>query len=207
MNREVNKNIKTLKRQRRVTLAEVIVVMLISMMLILISAIGIGAFFRKYKELNAWAELQKDGLECLNLIKNGVPVGSGSNMEYYGVTNAMAIQLTGTTTTSGSGIRITPPSTGMLDSADYAHFYLSDGVVRCTYVHDGIQVASPLFIFPKRENLESMFVEKFLITKVNTDHDLLAVQVQLDAKVKTGEDQDGKAVFRKIKFKTKMVKK
>ncbi len=191
-----------LSRQRGVTLVEVIVVMIISTLLILISAVGIGTFFRKYKELNAWAELQKDGLECLNMIKNGVPVGSGADMEYYGVTNALKLQLTGTTTSSGTGLRITPPTDQGLQTHDFAHFYLYDGAVRCTYVYHGIQVASPIYVFPKEDNLENMVVERFMISKVNLESEVLAVQVELNARVKTGTDKD-----RYIKFKTKMVKK
>lgn len=191
-----------LGRQRGVTLIELIVVMAISVMLILVSAVGIGTFFRKYKELTAWADLQKDGLDCLNTIKNGVPVGSGDNLEYYGVTNALKLQLTNTATTSGTGLRVTPPTDKGLETTDFAHFYLYDGAVRCTYVHHGVQAASPLYIFPLQENLDDMIVDKFLFTKVNSDQDLLAVQVELHARVKTGAGN-----FRAIKFKTKMVKK
>lgn len=191
-----------LGKQRGVSLVEVIVVMLISTMLIVIAGLGIGAFFRKYKELNAWAELQKDALECLDLIKNGVAVGSGNNIEYYGVTNAMKLQLTNTTSSTSNSIKITPPSPQGLETTDYAHFYLYDGVVRCTYVHHGIQAASPLYVFPKRENMDRMTVDKFEITKINEENDLLAIRVELFARVETGTDQ-----YRTVRFRTKMVKK
>lgn len=191
-----------LGKQRGVSLVEVIVVMLISTMLIVIAGLGIGAFFRKYKELNAWAELQKDALECLDLIKNGVAVGSGNNIEYYGVTNAMKLQLTNTTSSTSNSIKITPPSPQGLETTDYAHFYLYDGVVRCTYVYHGIQAASPLYVFPKRENMDRMTVDKFEITKINEENDLLAIRVELFARVETGTDQ-----YRTVRFRTKMVKK
>jgi prepilin-type N-terminal cleavage/methylation domain-containing protein len=191
-----------LGRQRGVTLAELIVVMAISVMLIFVAAVGIGTFFRKYRELTAWAELQKDALDCLNQIKNGVPVGNVQDMEYYGVANALRLRLTNTTTNSATGLRVTPPTDKGLETPDYAHFYLYDGAVRCTYVHRGVQVASPLYIFPKQENLDDMIVDKFLFTKVNPDQDVLAVQVELHARVRTGEDK-----FRAVKFTTKMVKK
>ncbi len=191
-----------LGRQSGITLVELIVVMAISVMLVLTAAVGIGTFFRKYKELTAWADLQKDALDCINLIKNGVPVGSGDNMEYYGVANALKLQLTNTTTNTSTGLRITPPTDKGLDTPDYAHFYLYDGVVRCAYVHHGVQAASPLYVFPKQENLDDMIVDKFVFTKVNPDQDLLAVQVELHARIKTGADS-----YRAVKFKTKMVKK
>ena len=190
-----------LGRQRGVTLAELIVVMAISVMLIFVAAVGIGTFFSKYRELTAWAELQKDALDCLNQIKNGVPVGNVQDMEYYGVANALRLRLTNTTTNSATGLRVTPPTDKGLETPDYAHFYLYDGAVRCTYVHRGVQVASPLYIFPKQENLDDMIVDKFLFTKVNPDQDVLAVQVELHARVRTGEDK-----FRAVKFTTKMVK-
>jgi prepilin-type N-terminal cleavage/methylation domain-containing protein len=192
-----------IKAQRGVTLVEVIVVMVLSVMLIMVAALGIGAFFRKYAELNAWAELQKDALDCINTIKNGVPVGNFNDLEYIGVTNAMKLQLTNTTTTSSSGLKITPPSSSSIYTSDYAHFYLYNGVVRCAYVFHGVQAASPLYIFPKQENIDKMIVDKFTITKINTrEQDVLAVQVELNARVKTGDK-----TFRQVHFKTKMVKK
>ncbi len=193
---------RSLRQQRGVTLIEMIVVVLISTMLITVAAVGIGAFFRKYRELTAWAELQKDALDCLNLIKNGVSVGSGNTMEYYGVANAQQLRLINTTTNTGSGIRITPPSSQGLQTPNFALFYLYDGAVRCTYMHRGIQVASPLYIFPKEENLDKMIVDKFQISKINNESEVLAVQVVLHARVKTGTEN-----FRAIKFSTKMTKK
>ena len=184
------------------TLVEVIVVMVISTLLILISALGIGLFFRKYKELNAWAELQKDAWECLSTIKNGVPVGTGLNTEFIGVTNALQLRLMNTATNSGTNLRITPPTDRGLSTSDFAQFYLYDGVIRCSYLHKGFQPATPLYLFPTQKNIDRMFVDKFLITKLNSEVDLLAIQVELEARVKTGTNS-----FRKVKFKTKMVKK
>jgi hypothetical protein len=69
-------------------------------------------------------------------------------------------------------------------------------------VHRGVQVASPLYIFPKKENLDEMIVDKFLFTKVNPDQDVLVLQVELHARVKTGANR-----YRSVKFTTKMAKK
>ncbi|MCB5225012.1 MAG: type II secretion system protein [Candidatus Cloacimonadaceae bacterium] len=193
-----------LGRQRGVTLTELIVVMAISSLLILVSALGIGIFFRKYKELTAWANLQNDALDCINQIKNGVPVGSEGNIEYFGVINAMELKLTNTTTNSSTGLMITPPSESSTHTQDFAHFYLYDGAVRCNYSHHGVQVASPLYLFPKKEDLNNVIVDKFLFTKVNNheDREILVLQLELNARVKTGEDR-----YREVKFKTKMAKK
>lgn len=193
---------RILLTQRGVTLAEVLVVIVIVVILIMISAVGISLFFRKYKELNMWSELQKEGLQCINTIRNGVPVGSGDNMEFYGVTNALRLQLMNTTTNVSTGLRITPPTSKGLETPDYAAYYLYDGVVRCTYVHHGVQVASPLYIFPPRERLDDMKVDKFQFTRLNPDTETQAIQVELHARVKTGPDN-----YRYIRFKTKMAKK
>jgi prepilin-type N-terminal cleavage/methylation domain-containing protein len=202
--KDLNPLYAKLERQRGVTLAEVLVVIIIVVILIMISGVGITLFFRKYKELNMWAELQKDGLQCLNTIKNGVPVGSGNNLEFYGVTNALRLQLTNTTTNVASGLRVTPPTPQGLETPDFAYYYLYDGAVRCTYVHHGVQVASPLYIFPPRDRLDDMVIDKFEFTQLNSDRECLAVLVELQARVKTGKDKED---YRAIKFKTKMVKK
>ncbi len=202
MNSRKSNLIQILSPQRGVTLVEVLVVILIVVVLIMISGLGIGLFFRKFQELNAWAELQKDALECLNTIKHGVPVGSGNNMEYYGVANAIKMQLTNTATNTSTGLRVTPPTNKGLETPDYAHFYLYDGAIRCTYVHHGVQVASPLYLFPKRERLDDMSIDRFLITRINPETETVAIQVELHGKVKTGKDS-----YRYVRYTTKMVKK
>lgn len=194
------KNILT--RQRGVTLIEILVVIIISSMLIVIAALGIGAFFRKYKELSAWSVLQQEGLDCLNTIKNGIGVGNVPDVEYYGVINALKLQLTNTTTTTAQGLKITPPTEAGLETPDYAHFYFYDGAIRCRYVHHGIQAASPLYIFPKQESLGKIKVEKFQVTKVNPENDVLAVRVELKARIETRKDE-----YKYINYKTIMVKK
>ncbi|MCB5245233.1 MAG: prepilin-type N-terminal cleavage/methylation domain-containing protein [Candidatus Cloacimonadaceae bacterium] len=191
-----------LAQQSGFTLIELIVVMVISVLLLLISGLGIGTFFRTYKELTAWTKLQQDALNCLNLIKNGVPVGPGSQMEYIGVTNAVTMELTNTTTNVSTGLKITPPSSYDIYKNDYAHFYLYDGAVRCTYIYHGVQAASPLYIFPAKEDLDDIIIDKFKFTKVNPEQNVYVVQVELDARVKTGADR-----YRMVKFKTKMAKK
>ncbi|MDP2172939.1 MAG: prepilin-type N-terminal cleavage/methylation domain-containing protein [Candidatus Cloacimonadaceae bacterium] len=193
-----------LSNQRGVSLIEVIVVMVIVVILIMISAVGISLFFRKYQELNAWADLQKDGLECLNTIKNGIAAGTGNNVEFLGVNNAIYMRLLGAPfgATTGNAIKVTPPTKDGLETTDYAQFFLYDNAVRATYVHRGIQISSPVYLFPKRDKLDTMTLEKFQIKKVNQGPELIAIEVTLHGKVKTGKD-----AFRYIKYKTKMVKK
>jgi len=191
-----------LAQQSGFTLIELIVVMTISVLLLLISGLGIGTFFRTYKELTAWTKLQQDALNCLNIIKNGVPVGMGTDVEYIGVVNAVTMELTNTTTNVATGLKVTPPSALDIYKFDNAHFYLYNGAVRCTYVHHGVQAASPLYVFPKEEDLDDIIIDKFLFTKVNLEQNVYVVQVELDARIKTGADR-----YRMVKFKTKMAKK
>ena len=191
-----------LAQQSGFTLIELIVVMTISVLLLLISGLGIGTFFRTYKELTAWTKLQQDALNCLNIIKNGVPVGMGTDVEYIGVVNAVTMELTNTTTNVATGSKVTPPSALDIYKFDNAHFYLYNGAVRCTYVHHGVQAASPLYVFPKEEDLDDIIIDKFLFTKVNPEQNVYVVQVELDARIKTGADR-----YRMVKFKTKMAKK
>ena len=191
-----------LAQQSGFTLIELIVVMTISVLLLLISGLGIGTFFRTYKELTAWTKLQQDALNCLNIIKNGVPVGMGTDVEYIGVVNAVTMELTNTTTNVATGLKVTPPSALDIYKFDNAHFYLYNGAVRCTYVHHGVQAASPLYVFPKEEDLDDIIIDKSLFTKVNPEQNVYVVQVELDARIKTGADR-----YRMVKFKTKMAKK
>jgi prepilin-type N-terminal cleavage/methylation domain-containing protein len=203
--------------QQGVTLIEMIVVISLMSILILISGVGISLFFRKYKELNAWSELQKDGVECLNYIKNGIPVGTQSvrvndngdmefnrPKEYYGVTNALALKFVDAPmgASTAKGIRITPPAPEGLDTNDFAQFYLYDGAVRCSYKYRGVQSSSPLYLFPKKGKRDQMTLERFELRKLNTDQEVYAVEVILEAKVKTGP-----GTFRQIKYRTKMAKK
>lgn len=200
-----------------VTLIEMIVVITLMTMLILISGVGISLFFRKYKELNAWAELQKDGVECLNYIKNGIPVGTQTvrvhdngdmeflrPKEYYGVTNAMALKFVNAPfgASIANGIRVTPPAPEGLETNDFAQFYLYDGAVRCSYMYRGVQSASPLYLFPKKGKRDDMTLTRFEMRKLNSDQEVMAMEVILEAKVKTGPN-----TFRTIKYRTKMAKK
>lgn len=208
---------KRILGQRGVTLIEVIVVMVIVVILIVISGLGIGLFFRKYKELNLWAELQKDGIECLNYIKNGIPVGSQAlrvadngdfefirPKEYFGVVNAVDMKFVNAPwgSATASAIRVFPNGSDNTLQADFAEFALYDGAVRCTYKYRGVQIASPLVLFPKRGKRDKMTLEKFQFRRLNNDQTVYAVEVELQAKV---EIAPGK--FRRINYRTKMAKK
>lgn len=208
----------SLSSQRGVSLVELIAVMAISVILIMISAGGIALFFRKYQELKAYAELQADGLEVLNYIKNGIPVGSTEirrrnngevefirPQEYYGVNNAITIRFLQAPygAQSAKSIRVIPIETeNTIVPSDFADFYLYDGTIRCNWRYKGIAQPSPVTLFPKTGKREYMTLESINFRKLNTDPEVRAVEVSLKARVKLGPKQ-----FKSIHYRTKMAKK
>lgn len=207
-----------LSNHRGVTLVEVIAVMLIIVIMIVIAAGGIALFFRKYNELKAYAELQADGLEVLNYIKNGIPVGSRevrrmdngeiqfiAPQEYYGVNNAITIRFLQAPygASQANGIRVVPIETdNIIAPSDFADFYLYDGTIRCNWRYKGIAQASPVALFPKIGKRDYMFLDQITFRRVNTDTEVAALEVSLKARVKVGPKQ-----FKSIHYRTKMAKK
>ncbi len=189
--------------QKGVTLVELISVMAISGMLILISAVGLSVFFSKYKELNTWVELQRDALNCMNTMKMGVPVGSQRETEYYGIANARQLRLIGSLFGSGSGTGITcyPPITEVSQQIDKSQFYYDGEAVRVNYVYRGVQLGSPQYLFPTRDNLDIVQMQKFTVTQENSGTDVKIVRVDMAARVQLGKNK-----FRNINFSTRMSK-
>lgn len=207
-----------LANQRGVSLVEVIAVMLIIVIMIVISAGGIALFFRKYNELKAYAELQADGLEVINYIKNGIPVGSqeirrANNgemqfirpKEYYGVNNAITIRFLQAPygASQANGIRVVPIETSsIIAPPDFADFYLYDGTIRCNWRYRGIAQAAPVTLFPKTGKRDYMFLDQITFRRINTDAEIWALEVSLKARVKVGPKQ-----YKSIHYRTKMARK
>lgn len=210
--------LRPLQNHRGISLVEMIVVMVISVIMIMISAGSIAVFFRKYQELKAYAELQADGLELINYIKNGIPVGSREvhrmnngeirfidPKEYYGVNNALKIKFLQAPygAQQANGIRVIPIDTdNTIAPSDYADFYLYDGTVRCNWRYKGIAQAAPVTVFPKSGKKEYMKLEQIRFRKLNSDAEIGALEVTLKAKVQLGPKQ-----FKSIHFRTKMARK
>lgn len=192
---------RIVSNQKGVTLIELITVITISGMLILVSAVGLSVFFSKYKELNTWIELQRDALNCLNTMKMGVPVGNQLNTEYYGIANARKMKLMGALFGggTGNGIICYPPVTTVSQQPDRAQFYFDGDAVRVYTVYKGVQQGSPEYLFPTRDNLDIVEVQKFSITQMNSGSDIRIVQVNLSARVKLGKNK-----FRNIVLTTSM---
>lgn len=206
------------RNQRGVSLVEVIAVMLIIVIMIVISAGGIALFFRKFNELKAYAELQADGLEVLNYIKSGIPVGSReirrmdngevqfvAPQEYYGVNNAISIRFLQAPygASQANGIRVVPIETdNIIAPSDFADFFLYDGTIRCNWRYKGIAQASPVTLFPKSGKRDYMFLDQITFRRINPDTEVAALEVSLKARVKVGPKQ-----FKSIHYRTKMVRK
>ena len=199
----LNKLKRTLSNQSGVTLIELITVLSISGLLILVSAVGLSVFFSKYRELNTWVELQADALNCINTIKMGVPVGTNQDVQYYGVTNAKKLELMGAVfgATSGNGIQCTPPILTSAQSIDKAQYYYDGRAVRVNYVYKGVQVASPLYLFPKQEKLDQIQIQNFRIYKENSGEELYAIRVELSARMKISHDK-----YKTVTFKTQFAR-
>jgi len=203
---------KLLGNQQGFTLVEVISVLVISTLLILVAAVGLSVFFGKYQELNAYVELQKDGAEFLNYLKNGYNVGSGNNIQFNGIASATALEITGRTEDAGkgNGIKITPPRREEFPN-DFIHFYLYEGVIRANYMYNGIQVNTPAYVFPKRALRDKIKIESFKIGDANAynaifpykeNEKLCVVDVELKAKVIINKN-----TTRSIHYKTVMAMK
>ena len=195
------------------TLIEMIVVMVISTLLILSAGVGLSVFFGKYQEINAYVELQKSAVEFLNYLKNGYYVGSGNFAQFNGVANARALQIIGYSGQSGkgTGIYITPPALQEFATADYIKFFLREGVIRADYMHNGVQVNTPAYVFPKREEMNKIKIESFLVSDANAfnsiyipreDEPLCIIKVELKARVEVRKNK-----YRYVEFSTLMAMK
>jgi prepilin-type N-terminal cleavage/methylation domain-containing protein len=194
------------------SLIELISVVLISSMLIVIAGVGLSVFFAKYQEINAFVELQKDGMEFLNYLKNGYNVGSGAYIQFNGVTSARALEITGRSDEpgKGTGLKITPPLKEEFPN-DFIHYYLSNGVIRANYMYNGVQVNQPIFLFPKRGEQGRVTIESFKVSDANAYNEVFisklnepvcVVNVELKARVETAKKK-----YRYVHYKTTMAMK
>ncbi|MDY0151285.1 MAG: type II secretion system protein [Candidatus Cloacimonas sp.] len=197
-----------LLNQKGFTLIEIISVLVISTLLITIAGVGLSVFFGRYQELNAYVELQKDAMEFLNYLKNGYNVGSGAYIQFNGIASARALEITGRTEDAGvgNGIRITPPAREEFPN-DFMHIYLAEGVIKANYMYNGVQVNTPIYMFPKRALRNKVKIESFKIGDANANNaifrykpneGLCVVNVQLKARVETSDNKYIPVVFNTV---------
>lgn len=210
---------KSARNEHGFTLIELISVMAISVVLILVSASVLSTFYRRYKTLNDVLDLQKGAMKCLNVIKNGYPLGRGE--QFYGVANAKSLEITGTGSswTAGSGIKVYPPTYADFQRNDMVHFYLEDNAIKVKYIYNGVEVNTADFLFPERKDRERIKVTKFEVTNPNhagqmihlndiVDKDLHIIEVKLEAQILIRNNPlASKREYRTVDFQTYMVMK
>jgi prepilin-type N-terminal cleavage/methylation domain-containing protein len=198
--------------QKGFTLTELLSVVVISTLLIVIAGVGLSVFFAKYQEINAFVDLQKDSIEFLNYLKNGYNVGTGNLLQFNGVASAKGLEITGRTYDLGvgTGLRIIPPFREEYPY-DFIHFYLREGAIRVNYMYNGVQVNYPLYLFPKRSELDRIKIESFKVSDANAynaifvnkvNEPLCVVNIELKASVKTAKNK-----YRYVSYKTTMAMK
>ena len=197
------------------TLFETIAVITISSILIVTASMGIGVFFRKYQELNAYVDLQKDMVAFLNVLKYGHHIGSrSSDIEFEGITSAKEITLIRMSSVPGvsHGVEIKPPISDKYPN-DFVRYYLHDGVIKMDYRHRGTDSPSAKVIFPEPGLKDRVIIEDFLISDANANNAIFAykpdekmcvINVDLKAKVKIRKDEYRKVHFHTIKKKKNM---
>jgi prepilin-type N-terminal cleavage/methylation domain-containing protein len=195
------------------TLTETVAVIAISSLLILTAAVGIGVFFRKYQELSAYVDLQKDMVSFLNVLKYGQHIGSrSSDIEFMGITSARELKLIRMTTIPGvsKGIEIKPPISDLYPN-DYVRYYLQDGFIKMEYRHRGTDSSSPTILFPEKGLKDRVIIEDFLISDANANNaifkyrpneKLCVINVDFKAKVKIRQNE-----FKSVHYKTIMAMK
>lgn len=212
--------LRGLKRNDGFTLIELIVVLVLSTLLIMVSAVGISTFFKRFKVITDFIALQTDAMACLQTIRNGYAFGGGE--EFYGVANARQLTITGNTNVGGvgSGIHILPPTSKDYQSSDWVEYYLDHGVIKMNYIYNGIQVDTPQYIFPPRELVDKIQVTRFAVSDANATGAILPVEsfapediptllkVELEARVLVRKNERPKPnEYKTISYSTYMVKK
>lgn len=194
---------KLLRSQAGFTITELMVVIVISGFLMAVAATGFSAFFSKFNEMNKTMELQRDAFNCLQTIKNGIPIGSGSGLRFQGIATSDSVVFEGTNSSSGSSIRLFPPITDYTHQNDFIRIFLSGSYVRATYLYGTIQPPAPLYLFPKNTRGNTMEVTKLSFKKVNQGSLAKVLEVQLSARVPLRKDKN-KIIYKTVNYATRM---
>ncbi len=192
------KKLSILRSESGYTLVELTTVMIISTFLILTAAIAFSVFFAKFREVSRWIELQKDAFECMQTIKDGVSVGSGSNQQFFGVANANKLELS-YSGFGGNKLIAFPPAETIANTNDRIEFYSDRNFVRAYYAY-GTGESKNVRIFPDPKKTEYMKLTNFEIVPLHYyGQKLVVVNVRLSARVQTAKDK-----FRYVNYSTNM---
>jgi prepilin-type N-terminal cleavage/methylation domain-containing protein len=191
---------KLIRSQSGFTITELMVVIAVSGILMAAAATGFSAFFTKFDELNKSMELQRDAFNCLQAIKNGIPIGSGAGLKFQGIATADSLIFVGASNNTSSNIILYPPPSDYTHLNDFVRIYYDGKYVRATYLNATIQPPAPLYLFPKPLRGNKMEVTKLQFTQANMDGGTAkVVNVELSARVKLRKDQ-----YKSVTYKTKM---
>jgi prepilin-type N-terminal cleavage/methylation domain-containing protein len=193
------KNMRLLKSQSGFTITELIVVIAISGFLMAAAATGFSAFFAKFNDMSKTMELQRDAFNCMQTIKSGVPIGSGTGLKFQGIATADSVVFVGTNAVSSNNIILYPPVSDYTHASDFIRIYHDGRYVRATYLNGTIQPPSPLYLFPKPTRGNETTVTRLRFIKANSGQAAKVIIVELDARVKLRKD-----VYKTVSYSTKM---
>lgn len=192
---------KLLRSQAGFTITELMVVIAISGILMAAAATGFGAFFAKFDEMSKTMELQRDAFNCMQTIKNGIPIGSGPTLKFQGIATADSLNFVGTTsTTQSNSVILYPPASDYTHQNDFIRIFFDGRYVRATYLDGSVQPPAPLYLFPKPGRGNNTYVTNLRFTKYNMEGLVTKVViVDLDARVKLRAN-----VYKTVSYSTRM---
>jgi len=198
--------IKRIHSQAGFTITELMVVIAISGFLMAAAAIGFSTFFSKFEEMNRIMELQRDAFNCMQTIKNGIPIGSGAGLKFQGIATADSVKFPGNLSSNSESIILYPPPSSYLHLNDFIRIYREGRYVRATYLDGTVSPPSPLYLFPKPSRGVYPEVTKLRFSQANTDIGLTrVVNVELEARVLLKKDHNYyKNVYKTVKYATRM---
>jgi prepilin-type N-terminal cleavage/methylation domain-containing protein len=191
---------KLIRSQAGFTITELMVVIAISGVIMAAAATGFSAFFAKFDEMSSTMELQRDAFNCMQTIKSGIPIGSGTTLKFQGVATADSIIFIGTSGNTSNNIVLYPPASDYTHQNDFVRIWFDGRYVRATYLNGTIQPPAPLYLFPKPGRNNKTYVTNLRFTQANTEGGIAkVVRVDLDARVKLRAN-----VYKTVSYTTRM---
>jgi len=181
-------------------MTELIAVIAISGFLMAAAATGFSAFFAKFNDLSKKIEIQRDAFNCLQMIKNGIQIGKGTNLKFQGIATADSIVFQSSNMAYSEEIILYPPASDNLHINDFIRVWLQKPYIRYTYLDGQFQPASPEYLFPARGKGDEIQVTKLVFSKANLDGTVAkVVKVDLEARVKLRPK-----VYKYVSYSTRM---
>jgi hypothetical protein len=220
-----------LRNDKGTSLIEVISVVLISTILIAVSAVGVIAFYKSYNKIDSYVSLQQGVMETLHMMRYGLRMPARPEQlqtlarydagatEYWGISNAGRIELPGFQPFLGYGNRVKMFPATLQTTAqgnDYLEYYLDDGAIRATYIYRGNRIPSPLQIFPKKKDADRVEVTGFRVYNENVGEYFTPIEgnvialvgVEIEARVLIKDDPlPYRREFETVRYKTTIAKK